>query len=90
MGAMERLVSRRRLKVQDGDVVIARTTGGLGAPSRAIYQLRVQGTTALAEPFASFEHAAARGEELAKKRNVRLFYVEEENEPPHLLTDARL
>ena len=39
--------------------------------------------------FASFEHAAARGEELATKAKVRLFDFESQQDPPHLLKDAR-
>ena len=86
---LERLIPRRQLKMQDGDVLITREPGGLQAESRAIYQLHIHGTGPLADRFASFEHAAARGDELATTQRVRLFYVEHRKEGPFLLKDAR-
>ena len=88
-GALERLLPRRHLKVQDGDVIILRQAGGLRAESRAVYHLHVQGAGPLPDRFASFEHAAATGEDLATKHKVRLFYVEHKTESPTLLKDAR-
>jgi hypothetical protein len=88
--AVERIVPRRQLLLEDGDVLIMREPGGLRAGSRVVYQLRIRGVGALSDQrFASFEHAAARGEELATKAKVRLFYFESRQEPPHLLKDAR-
>ena len=46
-------------------------------------------TTKAAARSDSFEHAAARGEELATRARVRLFYFESQQEPPFLLKDAR-
>ena len=87
--AVERIVPRRQLLVQDGDVLIVREAGGVADGSRLVYQLTIQGGERLADRFASFEHAAARGEDLATSRKVRLFYLEHKNEPPFLLKDAR-
>jgi hypothetical protein len=88
--AVERIVPRRQLLVEDGDVLIMREAGGLREGSRLVYQLRIRGAGAIADQrFASFEHAAARGEELATKAKVRLFYFESKQEPPFLLKDAR-
>jgi hypothetical protein len=87
--AIERLIPRRYLRIQDGDVLITREAGGLRAESRAIYQLQIQGRGASLDRFASFENAAAKGEELATKQKVRLFYREHKHEPPFLLKDAR-
>jgi hypothetical protein len=72
--AVERIVPRRQLLVEDGDVLIMREAGGLREGSRVVYQLRIRGSGPIADQrFASFEHAAARGEELATKAKVRLF-----------------
>jgi hypothetical protein len=88
--AVERIVPRRQLLLEDGDVLIMREAGGFREGSRVVYQLRIRGRGPLADQrFASFEHAAARGEELATERKVRLFYFESAQEPPHLLKDAR-
>jgi hypothetical protein len=88
-GALERLLQRRHLKFRDGDVIITRQAGGLRAESRAVYHLHVHGSGPLPDRFASFEHAAAKGEDLATKHKVRLFYVEHKNDSPALLKDAR-
>ena len=88
--AVERIVPRRQLLLEDGDVLMMREAGGLREGSRVVYQLRIRGLRAIPDQrFASFEHAAARGEELATKARVRLFYFESEQDPPHLLKDAR-
>src|SRR5688572_29875286 len=60
-GALERLLQRRHLKFQEGDVIITRQAGGLRAESRAVYHLHVHGSGPLPDRFASFEHAAAKG-----------------------------
>ena len=59
------------------------------ADSRLVYHLHVHGSVALSDRFASFEHAAARGEELATRCRVRLFYIEQKSDPPFLLKDPR-
>ena len=88
--AVERIIPRRQLLLEDGDVLIMREAGGLREGSRVVYQLRIRGSGPIADQrFASFEHAAARGEELATNAKVRLFYFESKKEPPFLLKDAR-
>ena len=87
--AVERIVSRRQLLMQDGDVLIVRESGGIAEGSRLVYQLAIHGADRLPDRFASFEHAAAKGEDLATKSKVRLFYIEHKNDPPFLLKDAR-
>ena len=88
--AVERIVPRRQLLVEDRDVLILREAGGLREGSRVVYQLRIRGSGPIADQrFASFEHAAARGEELATKAKVRLFSFESQQEPPFVLKDAR-
>jgi hypothetical protein len=87
---VERIVPRRLLLLEDGDVLIMREAGGLREGSRVVYQLRIRGSGPIPDQrFASFEHAAARGEELATSARVRLFYFESQQEPPFLLKDAR-
>jgi hypothetical protein len=87
---VERIVPRRLLLLEDGDVLITREAGGLREGSRIVYQLRIRGAGPIRDPrFASVEHAAARGEELANRARVRLYYFESQQEPPFLLKDAR-
>ena len=87
---VERIVPRRLLLLEDGDVLIMREAGGLREGSRVVYQLRIRGSGAIPDQrFASFEHSAARGEELATRARVRLLYFESQQEPPFLLKDAR-
>jgi hypothetical protein len=88
--AVEPIVPRRQLLLQDGDVLIMREAGGLREGARVVYQLRIRGMGAIPDQrFASFEHAAARGEEVATKAKVRLFDFESQQDPPHLSKDAR-
>lgn len=88
--AVERIVPRRRLKLEDGDIVIQRTSGGFGSGGRDVFQLHVRGQIATrAERFAGFDRAAAAGEQLATTKRVRLFYLDSETSPPHLLNDFR-
>lgn len=88
--AVERIVPRRRLKVEDGDIVIVRTSGGFRSGGRDVFQLDVRGQIASrSERFAGFDRAAAAGEQLATTKRVRLFYLDSETSPPHLLNDFR-
>ena len=88
---VERVVPRRQLLVEDGDVLIVPVASGLPSIAgwRPVHQLRVHGRGLLDEAFAELENAAAAGEHLARRHQVRLFFVESENDPPHLLEDFR-
>jgi hypothetical protein len=87
---VERVLSRRQLKIEAGDFVIVRTLGprSLGATA-TIYELRHAGNSRAPERFTMLEHATARGDELATKAQSRLFYLDSEQDPPSLLKDAR-
>lgn len=85
---VERLVSRRQLIVEDGDVVIAREGAGisrsgagvasLSGPSSSQYRLIVRGQQdGIRRIYATYERAAVDGEALAAEQRVRLFYSEE-------------
>ena len=88
--AVQRIVPRRRLKLDDGDILIVRTSGGFRSGGRDVFQLHVRGQVASrSERFAGFDRAAAAGEQLATTKRVRLFYVDSESSPPHLLNDFR-
>jgi hypothetical protein len=54
-----------------------------------VYALSEQGIGPLAGRFASFEHALAAGDDLARGRRVRLFYQESSGGPTQLLRDYR-
>jgi len=85
---VERLLSRRQLIVEDGDVVIAREGAGiarsasslasLSGPSSSQYRLVVRGQQdGIRRIYATYERAVIDGEALAAERRVRLFYAEE-------------
>ena len=68
--------------VSPDDIVVLRTPG----PS-SVYHLHLGGMGPTPEKFTSFEHAAVKGDEEARKRKVRLFYLDSPNEPPFVLRD---
>jgi len=80
--AVERLVSRRQLRLDAGDVVLTRELAGQRRTSLGTtwqYQLRVHLEGPLAAPgtiYARYELGVMTGEELAANRHVRLFYDE--------------
>ena len=88
--AVERIVPRRQLLFENGDVIIVRVPSGLNLTGR-LYQLRIRGSGPIAERFVSFEHAAGAGDQVAAQARVRLFYVDSDSEyeVPHLLKDYR-
>ena len=86
--AVERVLSRRQLLVEDGDIVIARESAGilrgtfgidsLTGPSSQTYRLIVRGQPDDSrQVFATYERAAVDGESLAAEQRVRLFYDED-------------
>ena len=86
--AVERVLSRRQLLVEDGDIVIARESAGilrgtfgtdsLTGPSNQTYRLIVRGQPDDSrQVFATYERAAVDGESLAAEHRVRLFYDED-------------
>lgn len=90
--AVERIVPRRQLLVEDGDVLIVPVHGALQyMPRQQVYGLRLRGSGPIGGRYVTFEHASAAGDELAIRRQVRLFYVEADGdgEIPHLLKDYR-
>ena len=91
--AVERIVPRRQLLFEDGDVMIFPMAGALSSvPRQQIYGLRVRGSGPVGGRYVTFEHASAAGDELARHRQVRLFFVENDSggaETPHLLKDYR-
>jgi len=85
---VERLLSRRQLIVEDGDVVVAREGAGisrmtagvtsLSGPSSSQYRLVVRGQQdGVRRIYATYERAVIDGEALAAEKRVRLFYAEE-------------
>jgi len=87
---VERILSRRQLLFEDGDVVIMRAAG-LRSDTRSVYHLRLRGQGPLTARFVNFDHAAAAGDQLARARRVRLYYIDSDavQEVPHLLKDYR-
>jgi hypothetical protein len=80
--AVERMISRRQLKLEEGDIVISRETAGLlrHTPgfSGSKYRLSVSGQRdGKQRVFAMYERAVMDGEALAAERRVRLFYAED-------------
>jgi hypothetical protein len=84
--AVERVLSRRQLIVEEGDIVIAREVAGiwhagpgLTSPttiSRSQYRILIRGQREdeIERVFAQYDRAVMDGEVLAANRRVRLFY----------------
>lgn len=68
--------------VSENDVVVLRA----GGPP-AVFQLHVGHTEPRAERFATFEGATTKGDEVARARKVRLFYIDSPNAQPYVLRD---
>lgn len=88
---VERLVSRRPIRVEDGDVLITRERVPRVNPRAQFpqpwrYRLTVRGGT-VNTTFTSFPHAASEAEHLASTRNARVVYIEDD--APTLLGDYR-
>ena len=90
--AIERLVSRKQLRLEAGDIVVVREPMPRLQLSAAgtLWWFRV--STYLAPEangcvFTSFHHAASHGEQLAAQRHARLLLVEDG--VPTLLNDYR-
>ena len=88
--AVERIVSRRQLPIERGDVFISRAPAMIrAAEERDIYQLSRQDMGVVPGRYTSFEHAVVAGDELATRQRVRLFFLESPDHPPQLLKDCR-
>ena len=84
---VERLLSRRQLIVEDGDIVVVRETArisrgttvvaSLGSSSMWQYRVTVRGQHESRRVFATYERGVVDGEALAAERRVRLFYAED-------------
>ena len=85
--AIERLISRRQLKIQPGDIVVTRIQA-VSTTRRESFLLEIAGDGGPGETFATFEHAAVRGEFLAQEHTCRLFFRESRQALPSLLMDC--
>lgn len=86
--AVERILTRRQLIIEEGDIVVAREIAGiwhagpgLTSPttmSRSQYRILVRGERddEIERVFAKYDRAVMDGELLAADRRVRLFYSE--------------
>ena len=89
---VERLVSRRQVQLEDGDVVITRERVPLvnSSPLYPVpwrYRVTVRGTDMDPHTYNSFQHAASEAEQLASQRKARIVYVEDNT--PNVLGDYR-
>lgn len=87
--AVERLISRRQLIVENGDVIVAREAAGYSTsrsslsvhseiPRSSQYRLSLRGRSEVRPHlYASYENAVVDGEAYAARHRVRLFYVED-------------
>jgi hypothetical protein len=83
-------VHRTDLVVENSDVVILRTGVGTKNGSQTIFQVHVGATGPLPDQFMVFEHAAVKGDEVARLNRVRLFYLDSPHDPPFLVRDYRV
>jgi hypothetical protein len=84
---VERIVSRRNLIIEDGDVMIIREAaslsrdGGmspLATTSNSQYRMSIRGNpNDHSRVFSTYEGAVADGEAIAAQRGVRVFYTED-------------
>lgn len=93
VGAIERLVPRKQLRVERDDVVIARELMPRLQPSATGYRWWFRVSVYLSADvdsrvFTSFHHAASHGEQLASQRHARLLFIEDA--APTLLNDYRV
>ena len=88
--AVERIVSRRQLLIERGDIFISRAPAMIkAAEERDIYQLSRQDMGVLRGRYTSFEHTVVAGDELATRQRVRLYFLESSDHRPQLLKDCR-
>lgn len=88
--ALERIVSRRHLLIERGDIFISRAPATVRASEeRDIYRLSRQDMGVLPGRYTSFEHAVVAGDELAMRHRVRLYFLESSDHLPQLLKDCR-
>lgn len=81
-------VQRTDPVVRNDDVVILRTSG-VHKEAGAIFQVHVGTSGPLPDQFTMFERAAVKGDELARKYRVGLFYLDSPHDPPFLVRDYR-
>ena len=86
--AVERLLSRRQLIVEEGDIMVVREAASIGrggplvpsltTPASSQYRVTIRGQKEDSRRvFAMYDRAVADGEGLAAERRVRLFYIED-------------
>jgi hypothetical protein len=88
---LERVLLRRQVTIEDGDVVIARERVPNLNPMTTIptpwrYCVRVY-PNPHGDAFSAFQNAASAAEQLATERHARVLYVEDKQ--PTLLADYR-
>ena len=87
---MERIVPRRKLLIEKGDVFITRAVASIRATAeRDLFLLTRKDVGRVRERFTTFEEAVAAGDELARRLKVRLYFQESADHPPQLLKDCR-
>ena len=70
-------MSRRKLLIEKGDVLISRITPAIrGSAERDVYQLTRQDMGTVPGRFTSFENAVVAGDEFATEHQVRLLFQE--------------
>jgi len=88
--AVERIVSRRKLLIERGDLFISRSASAVrGSAEGDVYVLTRQDLGPMPGRFTSFENAVVAGGELATRHRVRLYFLESPDHLPHLLKDCR-
>jgi hypothetical protein len=87
--AVERIVSRRRLLIERGDVFITMGAASLRASDREWYRLTRAEMGMLPGRYYTFDDAVVAGDELARRDRVRLYCQQSPKHPPQLLKDCR-
>jgi hypothetical protein len=89
---LERVVLRRQVKIEDGDVVITRERVPSLNPYATVatpWRYRVKVYPGLqGDAFNGFQNAASAAEQVATQRRVRIVYVEDDT--PMIVADYRV
>src|SRR5687767_4100744 len=87
--AEDRLVTRRQLVIEAGDVFITKVSGFRSAGGHDRYRLARNGDGPPLGEYGNYDDAVKAGDMLATTDGVRLFYREGPDVVPQLLKDCR-
>jgi hypothetical protein len=90
---LQRVIPKRQIQVQNGDVVVRRERFPRLNPSAIAlppyrFLVLIHPSATASHTFSGFQHAATEAEQLAARRRARVIYIEDE--APIVLADYRV